>query len=159
TLVVDWGLAKVVGTTEATRTDPEGTLATAHEPHGEATALGQAVGTPAFMSPEQAAGRWNVVGPESDVYSLGATLYYLLAGRAPFTGADHAEILAKVQRGSVASPHQVNAEVPRALDAICRKAMAADPERRYATATGLADEVEHWLADEPVSSYAEPWTK
>jgi serine/threonine-protein kinase len=158
TLVVDWGLAKIAGTTEATRTDAEGTLTTAYEPHGEATALGQAVGTPAFMSPEQAAGRWNVVGPESDVYSLGTTLYYLLTGTVPFTGADHAEILAKVQRGALAPPYRVKAEVPRALDAVCRKAMALEPAERYHTAKELANDVEHWLADEPVSDYREPVT-
>jgi serine/threonine-protein kinase len=154
TLVVDWGLAKIAGTTEATRTEAEGTLTTAYEPHGEATALGQAVGTPAFMSPEQAAGRWNVIGPESDVYSLGATLYYVLTGKVPFTGADHAEVLAKVQRGEFAPPR----EAPRALEAICLKAMALKPEQRYATATALAGDVEHWLADEPVSAYGEPVT-
>jgi serine/threonine-protein kinase len=156
TLVVDWGLAKIAGTTEATRTDAEGTLTAAYEAHGEATALGQAVGTPAFMSPEQAAGRWNVVGPESDVYSLGATLYYLLTGKVPFTGADHAEVLAKVQRGEFTPPRQVRPQVPRGLEAVCLQAMALKPEQRYATAAALAADVEHWLADEPVTAYREP---
>jgi serine/threonine-protein kinase len=158
TLVVDWGLAKVVGRIEPAQTDGEGTLTTAEEPDGEATALGQAIGTPPFMSPEQAAGRWNVVGPASDVYSLGATLYYLLTGQAPYQGQDKFEVLVQVQRGSFIPPRQVKADVPWALDAVCRKAMALEPADRYATATAMATEIEHWLADEPVRAYREPAT-
>src|SRR5262249_53786341 len=137
TLVVDWGLAKVVGRIEPARTDGEGTLTTAEEPDAEATALGQAVGTPPFMSPEQAAGRWNVVGPASDVYSLGATLYYLLTGQAPYQGQDKFEVLVQVQRGGFLPPRQVKADVPGALNAVCRKAMALEPADRYATATAV----------------------
>jgi tetratricopeptide (TPR) repeat protein len=158
TLVVDWGLAKVAGRTEATRTDEaEGTLTTEYQPTGEGTAMGQAVGTLPYMSPEQEAGRWNVVGPASDVYGLGATLYHVLTGRAPFRGTDVHEMRARVQRGDFPPPRQVCREVPKALDAICRKAMALEPEQRYATATELAGDVEHWLADEAVLAYGEPW--
>jgi serine/threonine-protein kinase len=157
TLVVDWGLARVAGTTAATRTDAEGTLTTADEQTGDGTAMGQALGTPAYMSPEQAAGRWNVVGPASDVYGLGATLYHLLTGQAPFQGADVPEVLGQVQRGAFVAPRQARRDVPRALDAVCQKAMALEPAQRYATATELAQEVERWLADEPVRAYREPW--
>src|SRR5262249_29852889 len=61
------------------------------------------------------------------------------------------------QQGEVPPPRQVNADVPRALEAICLKAMAHNPEPRYATATALAADIEHWLADEPVTAYREPW--
>jgi serine/threonine-protein kinase len=156
TLVVDWGLAKVVGRTEVTRTDSEQTLTTPPSNPGDATQLGQAVGTPSYMSPEQAAGRWDVVGPGTDIYSLGATLYYLLTAHLPYAGRNTPEVLAQVQRGRLPPPRQLNAEVPRALEAICQKAMAVDAEDRYATATALAADLEHWLADEPVTAYHEP---
>src|SRR5262249_55722679 len=86
TLVVDWGLAKVIGVSEEVRTDGAGTLPRPVPAPGGSTELGQAVGTPAYMSPEQAAGRWDMVGPASDVYSLGATLYELLTNEPPYRG-------------------------------------------------------------------------
>jgi serine/threonine-protein kinase len=116
--------------------------------------LGRAMGTPAYMSPEQAAGRWDAVGLASDVYSLGATLYQLLTGQAPFAGDPG--ILERVQRGDFPRPRAVKPAVPPALEAVCLKAMARQPEGRYAGALELAAEVEHWLADEPVTAYREP---
>src|SRR5262249_10244666 len=99
TLVVDWGLARVGGRTEATFTDAEETLQPTLAAGSGETQLGQAVGTPAYMSPEQAAGRWDIAGPPSDIYGLGATLYCLLTGQAPVQGTNTPEVLAKVQRG------------------------------------------------------------
>jgi serine/threonine-protein kinase len=154
TLVVDWGLAKAVGRPEGTS---EATLRTGSADLA-ATRMGTAVGTPAYMSPEQAAGRLDLLGPASDVYSLGATLYCLLTGKAPFAGKDVAEVIRKVQGGDFPPPRQVKKEVPPTLEAICLKAMALKPEGRYASAQALADEIEHWLADEPVAAYGEPWT-
>jgi tetratricopeptide (TPR) repeat protein len=107
------------------------------------------------MSPEQAAAKVEELSPATDVYSLGATLYALLTNRAPFQGRVN-EVVQQVERGAWLPPRQVNGSVPAALDAICRKAMALRPEERYATALALAEDVEHWLADEPVSAYAEP---
>jgi tetratricopeptide (TPR) repeat protein/tRNA A-37 threonylcarbamoyl transferase component Bud32 len=157
-LVVDWGLAKKVQRPEAERVGGEESVRpTVAENAGEGTRLGQALGTPAYMSPEQAAGRWDLLRPASDIYSLGATLYAVLTGRAPFHGTTP-EILEQVQRGAFPPPRQVNPRVPPPLEAICLKAMALRPEERYGTALDPAEDVERWLAYEPVTAYREPWT-
>ena len=109
------------------------------------------------MSPEQAAGRHDRVGPASDVYGLGATLYHLLTGRPAFAGGP-AEVLDAVRGGTFPRPRAIRRTVPRPLEAICLKAMARRPEDRYVTVRALADDVERWLADEPVSADREPWT-
>jgi serine/threonine-protein kinase len=159
TLLVDWGLAKPLSEQPGPGAG-DATVAPALVPglvDGIATQAGAALGTPAYMSPEQAAGRLDQLGPASDIYSLGATLYTLLTGRAPFEDHNVGLILAKVQLGDFLPPRQVKHQVPPALDAICRKAMALHPEQRYGTALELAADVERWLADEPVTAYAEPW--
>jgi serine/threonine protein kinase/tetratricopeptide (TPR) repeat protein len=156
TLVVDWGLAKPVGRAEGLPDSSEATLRPSSADGDLAeTRLGSAVGTPAFMSPEQAAGRLDQLGPASDIYSLGATLYAVLTGQPPFAG-ELGDILRQVQRGEFPSPRQVKADVPAALEAVCLKAMALKPEQRYCTALQLAEDIEHWLADEPVSAWPEP---
>jgi serine/threonine-protein kinase len=154
TLLVDWGLAKVVHRS-ADRAAGEDTLT----PLGSAPSSGTlgAVGTPAYMSPEQASGRSGAVGPPSDVYGLGATLYALVTGQAPFADEHLDELLVKVACGEVVPPRQRNPSVPRALEAVCLKAMALKREERYASALDLAADVERWLADEPVSADREPW--
>ncbi len=159
TLVVDWGLAKshAAPKLEDTATGSTGPwLLPGVSSDSDLTRTGQALGTPAYMSPEQAAGRLDQLGPASDIYSLGATLYHLLTGQAPFAKADAGEMLHKVQKGDFPPPREGNREVPAALEAICLKAMALQPLERYASAKGLADDVEHWLADEPVMAHAEP---
>jgi serine/threonine-protein kinase len=154
TLVVDWGLAKAIGQEEIAA----GSSLSATEPAGSGvTAAGQALGTPAYMPPEQAAGRLEELGPASDVYSLGATLYHLLTGRPPFTGRDVRAILKQVQAGDFPPPRQVRPDVPTALEAVCLKALALRPEDRYPEVAALVADVEHWLADEPVSAWREPW--
>jgi hypothetical protein len=155
---VDWGLAKPFARSEAERASGEQTLAPRlGGSSAGATQVGQAVGTPAYMSPEQAEGRWDLVGPASDLCSLGATLYALLTGQAPFQGSTPQEVLAKARRGDFPPPRSVKRSVPAALEAVCLKAMALRPEDRYKTALELAAEVEYWLADEPVAAYREPW--
>jgi tetratricopeptide (TPR) repeat protein/tRNA A-37 threonylcarbamoyl transferase component Bud32 len=154
TLVVDWGLAKPVGGPEGASEAP---LRPVSADDSAPTQMGAALGTPAFMSPEQAAGRLDRLGPASDVYSLGATLYCLLTGKPPFESGDVAVVLGRVQKGEFPRPRQVNRDVPRALEAICLKAMALRPEARYAMPRELAADVEKWLADEPTAAYREPW--
>ncbi len=156
TLVVDWGLAKALGRREATPGALEGTLRPSCGTGAPPTLAGQVVGTPAYMSPEQAAGRLDDLGPASDVYSLGATLYCLLAGRPPFTGRDAGTIVRQVQAGDYAPVRRVKPEVAAPLEAICQKAMSRRPEDRYASPRLLADEIERWLADEPVAAWPEP---
>jgi tRNA A-37 threonylcarbamoyl transferase component Bud32 len=156
TIVLDWGLAKVVGRADHAQFDAETTLRPQSGDY-QMTQAGTAIGTAAFMSPEQAAGKIDQQGPPSDIYSLGATLYVLLTGRAPFEGTDHVEILHNVQTGNFAPPRQVNRDVPPPLDAICKKAMALAPADRYATAQELGAELERWLADEPVQAWPERW--
>jgi eukaryotic-like serine/threonine-protein kinase len=158
TLVVDWGLAKLVGRCEATGNRGEGEASLRPESARDLTPTqdGAVVGTPAYMSPEQAAGRHDDLGPASDVYSLGATLYAVLTGQPAFAGSSVPAILERVQRGDFAPLHRVKASVPRALEAVCLKAMALRPEDRYRSPQDLADDIERWLADEPVTAYREP---
>src|SRR5262249_32378179 len=168
TLVVDWGLAKRVGRDqssvvrgeidadptcrEAQASAPAATLPT----FSNVTQAGHALGTPAYMAPEQARGEWDLVGPAADIFSLGAVLYEVLTGRRARHGTSVAEILENAATGKFPPPRKVKAEVPKSLEAICLKAMAHAAEARYATAKDLADDVDRWLADEPVTAYAEP---
>jgi serine/threonine-protein kinase len=96
------------------------------------------------------------LGPASDVYSLGATLYTALTGRAPFEERDVVSVLDNVRRGNFPSPRKLKPTVSPALEAVCLKAMALNPEDRYGSARALGNDIEHWLADEPVSPYREP---
>lgn len=95
------------------------------------------------------------MGPASDVYSLGATLYSLLTGKSPFAG-NVGEVLGKVQAGDFAPPRKVDPSIAPALEAVCLKAMATRQENRYPTCRALADDLERFMADEPVSAWREP---
>jgi tRNA A-37 threonylcarbamoyl transferase component Bud32 len=158
TLVVDWGLAKVVGRGEAAIRSgaAEATLQPRSGSGSSETLPGTALGTPAYMSPEQAEGRLDQVGPLSDVYSLGATFYCLLTGKPPLEG-EVGEVLRRAQRGEFPPPRGVNQRLPPALEAVCLKAMATMPADRYPSPRALAEDIEHWLADEPVTAHGEPW--
>jgi serine/threonine-protein kinase len=155
TVVLDWGLTKPLGG-ENPASDP----APPAQPPGDAySRLGQGFGTWHYMSPEQAAGWWDEVGPVSDIYSLGATLYEILTGEKPAQvcvqrGPDGAKAFT---RNGLRAPRQINHTIPRPLEAICLKALQARPEDRYGTANDLADDLKRWLADEPVHAWREPW--
>jgi eukaryotic-like serine/threonine-protein kinase len=165
TLLVDWGLAKAFGTTQADPAQGDGSALTEGTIRPSAlsgsraeTVAGSIVGTPAFASPEQVSGRLDLMGPASDVYGLGATLYTLLTGKPPVDSNELEEVIRRVQKGEVPPPRSIDPTIPQPLDAICRKAMALNPQDRYPSARTLAQDVTRWLDDEPVSAYPEPVT-
>lgn len=156
TLIVDWGLAKRLYKGVAGVGDSQVSLTPDPDVPGGGTVAGSIVGTPAYMSPEQAEGRLDLLEPTSDVYSLGATLYQILTGRMPIQGTGSQQLIEAARRGVFPPPREVLPSVDRALEAICLKAMAYAPEDRYATARALADDLERWVADAPVSAYRDP---
>jgi serine/threonine-protein kinase len=163
-VLLDWGLAKLLDDPGEPETpddsfDPAVTAPYLGEDSGSAlTAAGQVMGTPAYMAPEQAEGRSDRIGRATDVYGLGAILYEILAGRPPFEGDSMPEVLRRVREEPPVPPSRLNRAAPRALESISNKAMAKDPGARYASASELAADVQHWLADEPVSAWQEPWS-
>ncbi len=152
-IVLDWGLANSLDEAEAPVAVP------ATPALGEGTMAGQVLGTPAYMPPEQAQGRIDQVGTASDVYSLGAILFEILTGQTPIHGGSANETVRRAATEARPSARSIDPEVPRALDAVCAKALALDPADRYASAGDLADEVRRFLADEPVAAWPEPWTR
>jgi serine/threonine-protein kinase len=156
TLVVDWGLAKAAGKEDLAARgglSSEPVLQPRSGSTSEPTAMGKALGTPAYMSPEQAAGRIDLVGVRSDVYSLGATMYEILTGRAPVQGDSVDELLRRAERGEFPRPRDIKPAVRGCLQSICLKAMAREPADRYPTAAALASDIERWLADEPIAAH------
>ena len=130
-LVTDFGLAKLL------------------EGHDELTRAGSVLGTPAYMSPEQAEGAAHV-GPQADVYGLGATLYGVLTARPPFQAATPLETLRQVIDAEPVGPSALNRAINRDLETICLKSLCKDPSRRYASAADLADDLARYLRSEPI---------
>jgi len=150
TLVMDWGLAKPFN--QGMDDSYVSIIHRSTQLRPELTMVGAIVGTPAFMSPEQAMAEDTVIGPLSDVFSLGSILYYLLAGQTAFSGRSTQEVLHKVRAAVITPPSQIKPNVPHDLEMICLKAMAKLPENRYQGAAEFADDLCRWLDDEPLSA-------
>ena len=132
--ITDFGLAKNTSTnTELTRT-------------------GMTVGTPAYMSPEQAIGRDSNTRPTTDIYSLGAIFYELLTGKPPFVGTDVFSVIRAVIEDDPLSPRQFEKSIPRDLETICLKCLNKPPGQRYRTVAELANDLELFLSGEPIES-------
>jgi len=154
TVILDWGLAKTLAKSDVA-SDPGGGLE-AGETDDQLTLAGTVKGTPAYMSPEQAAGLVEEVGEQSDVYALGVILYQLLTGRVPFEAPSSEELLARVIQGRPQPPRSVDSHIPPALEAVCLRAMATARKERYARVADLTRDLQQFLADEPVSACREP---
>lgn len=166
--LVDWGLARSNSrrpNIQVKTDDDNGSLLTrSFSPKDgedqQLTKLGDVVGTPAFMSPEQTLGDTSQVGFESDIYSLGATLFALVKGVPPFNGYSQKQVISKLSAGESPIPGEQDTSFPKDLRSICRKSMAARPSERYSCASELRQDLQNWLDDEPVSVARDSfWTK
>jgi formylglycine-generating enzyme required for sulfatase activity/serine/threonine protein kinase len=169
--VMDWGLARILhapetkdirlkgvdGTRESAVLDLDA-LNGDSEDGGLETMDGDVVGTPAYMPPEQARGELERLGPPSDVYAVGAMLYHLFAGQAPYCGGDALisprAILTKLLAGPPKPLAEIDPRLPPELVAICEKAMARDPKARYPTMAELSNDLRAWLEQRVVRAYA-----
>lgn len=148
TLVVDWGVAKVTGRADGS---PAGPLTPSSDAASE-TQTGATVGSPAYMSPEQAAGDAERLGPASDVYSLGATLYCLLTGRPPFEGDNPLAVAYQHVREDPEPPSRDDRSLTPAMDAVVLKAMAKNPANRYQSAEQMREDLLRAAAGQPVEA-------
>jgi len=144
TVLLDWGLGKVVDQQDSL--DSGGGPV---EPHAEdpmQSRAGAIVGTPAYMSPEQARGEAAAIGPRTDVFTFGANLFHLVTGKPPGHGDDLRVLISRRRTGDIPRLRAARPEVPARLDAICSRAMALRPEHRYPTVAAFAADLRAFLA-------------
>jgi tetratricopeptide (TPR) repeat protein len=144
--------ANILLTAEGTPKIADFGLARHFDGESALTLSGARVGTPSYMAPEQAIGKAGTIGPAADIYSLGALLYEMLTGRPPFRGETAAETERQVTAEEPAPPSRLNAKVPRDLETICLKCLHKAPQRRYATAAALAEDLERFQQDVPIAA-------
>jgi len=158
-IVIDWGLAKVIDDTSV-----ESLMDSVGMGSGDRTSEGQVLGTPLYMAPEQAAGRLDELDHRTDIYGLGAILFAIVTGYAPHektqkeaidSGMGSRGMISVIASGVTPSARKANPDADPALEAICRKAMARRRYARYDEATDLAEDVQKWMAGEPVTAYQE----
>ena len=162
TLVVDWGLAKTLASEGAVssfdvsdRSGPKSALVPRSGSTFDDTMLGKAIGSPPYMSPEQARGEHDQLGPATDIYSLGGILYSILTNRAPVKAESLNDVLQKVLGGEIDLPSDVARDVPKPLESVAMKALSMTPDDRYESVEALIQDVENYLADEPVIAHTE----
>jgi WD40 repeat protein len=139
--ITDFGLAKLLDSDQ------------------ERTRQGQLLGTPSYAPPEQLLGLGEQAGPATDIYSLGAILYELLTGRAPFQGEDVWQTVQQVQHDEPLSPRLLNPSVPRDLETICLKCLEKSPASRYPSAAALADDLDRYCAFRPIVARPLGWSE
>ena len=165
TQIIDWGLAQITDGDMLEKVHGENGSLGSGSSRGDsdggdarkkpAAAMPRGLrGTPAYAAPEQWSGDWRTIGPRTDVYGLGATLFEVLTGQSPFD-VRLPTIRDDVEVGKVHG--EMKPWVPAGLRAICCKAMAVKSADRYESAGAVADDIERWLADEPVAAYPDPW--
>lgn len=170
TLLLDWGIAKHFDQTKLNSpntqdaplqpfprviVDPLGKISSLDSP--TYTATGQAIGTPAFASPEQMQGLAIASQPSTDVFSLGATLHFILSGKAPFELFGWSDYLNRCIVAESQLAAHLPSHVPKELRSICNKAMRTQPRDRYQSAMALATDLENYLSNESVSVMRDPW--
>lgn len=123
----------------------------------DATRTGEPIGTPRYMAPEQAEAKPNLIGPATDVYSLGTILYECLTGRVPFVSASVMETVDRIRHEEPTPPRRLQRAVPRDLETICLYCLHKNPARRYSSAHALADDLRRFLNGEPIRARRTPW--
>lgn len=145
-VVIDWGLAKKLDARESDALGPDEPPERATE-NPLATLAGHILGSPAYMAPEQAAGKHDQIGPATDIYGLSAVLYEILTGRPPFVASTLTEVLVQVQYRPPQPPTQLVPGIPEALEQICLKGLAKSPAERFASAEQLAQAITRWIGE------------
>lgn len=157
TIVLDWGLAKSRGAQDVNvehLSTAEPAISGSGGGRASHTVAGEMIGTPSYMPPEQARGDLAAIDERSDVFGLGAVLYALLAGHAPFKGDTIQTVIAEARGGHVHRLEKSAPDAPPELVAVCRRAMASAPQARYQSAMELADEIQRFLSGTLLRTYS-----